>query len=484
MRAVHTLLGLALLPLLACEQRHEGFIRDAQGRALVLHGMNVSGGAKDDPQGMPWIAEADAHDLSRRWGFNVARFLIFWQHAEPQPGVYDEVYLDRVAERVRWLSDAGVHVILDMHQDVYGKQDSIGRTIGFDGAPSWALITDGLPYQQIQPWSFNYFSAAVIRAFDHFWQGDAGAHPELQRHYTAMWRHIAARFANDPAVIGYDLMNEPFAGSEYGFVVPGPLPVLLGDPARQAVFEATTLRAFSERVIAAIREVDAEKWIFYEPTLLGANWGAHASLPPPADPRPGGARVAYFPHYYSLLMEITGAYNTATDTSVRDWAQSRRGELAGTGVPLLIGEWGAGPEFQNYQQNLADCVDMADEVTSGWTYWSHDHGSWSILKSDGSETAHAHLLVRSYPQRVAGTPLAYDYDRDTRQFAMAWREEPGTSGPTEIYVPAARFYPNGFDVQMTDAPGTWSSQWDGAREVLQVTADPARGEHVIRIVPR
>jgi endoglycosylceramidase len=51
----------------------------------------------------------------------------------------------------------------------------------------------------------------VIRAFDNFWNYEE--HPELQDHYAAMWAHVAERFRDHPAVIGYDLMNEPWQGS-------------------------------------------------------------------------------------------------------------------------------------------------------------------------------------------------------------------------------------------------------------------------------
>lgn len=488
--------GSLVQPLLGCDRPHQAFVRDDQGRALVLHGMNVSGSAKgptwhfgtptQPDTGLPWITEADAHRYAEDWGFNVARYLIFWQHVEPQPGVYDDAYLDQVAERVRWLREAGVFVILDMHQDVWGKRDTSGRAIGFNGAPQWATFTDGQPFTfDTTAWAFNYFQAAVMRAFDHFWDYDQGAHPELQDRYTAMWRHVAERFRDVPNVLGYDTMNEPFPGSSYGFVVPGPLPIQLGDPAKQALWEANQLADFHRRTIAAIRSVDADGWIFVEPSMMGANEGSAAHLPKLDDPRAGEPRIAYFPHYYSLLMSISGTYTPAVDHSIADWMRERKKEAARMGAPLLIGEWGAGPEFQNHLANLQDTADMADEVTSGWTYWEHQLGGWGIVDRNNAEyVPHANILVRVYPQRVAGTILAYDYDAATRRFAMAWGDDPGVTGPTEIYVPAARFFPNGFDVELHDPPGTWSTSWDAAREVLSITTDPGTTSHVIRILPR
>lgn len=483
-------------PLLGCDHPHQAFLRDEQGRALVLHGLNVSSSAKgptwhagtpsQPDDGQPWISEADAHRIADDWGFNVVRYLIFWQHLEPQPGVYDDAYLDQVAERVGWLRDAGVYVILDMHQDVYGKRDTTGRAIGFNGAPQWATVTDGEPFQfDTTSWAFNYFQPAVMRAFDHFWDYDQGAHPELQDHYAAAWRHVAERFHDVPNVLGYDVMNEPFPGSSYGFIVPGPLPVQLGDPVKQALWEANQLADFYRRVIASIRQVDGDGWIFVEPSAIGANEGSPAHLPKLDDPRSGEPRIAYFPHYYSLLMSVSGTYSTEIDFSITDWARERTNEAKRMGTPLLIGEWGAGPEFDNYLENLEHTVAMADEVTSGWTHWSHDLGGWGIVDGANLEVkAHADILVRVYPQRVAGTILAYNYDAKTRQFAMVWGDEPGVTGATEIFIPAERFFPQGFDVELHDPPGTWSTSWDAAREVLSVTTDPGTTAHAIRIIPK
>jgi endoglycosylceramidase len=57
-------------------------------------------------------------------------------------------------------------------------------------------------------------SPAVQTGFDNFWANKPA--PDgvgIQDHYAAAWRHVAKRFANNPTVIGYDLMNEPFPGT-------------------------------------------------------------------------------------------------------------------------------------------------------------------------------------------------------------------------------------------------------------------------------
>ena len=37
-------------------------------------------------------------------------------------------------------------------------------------------------------------------------------------HFTAMWQHVAAFFADCPNLFGFDLLNEPFPGSPGGTV--------------------------------------------------------------------------------------------------------------------------------------------------------------------------------------------------------------------------------------------------------------------------
>ena len=102
---------------------------DAERRSIVLRGVNLAGAHKSAPYTDPFTP-GDYAQL-HAWGFRSLRFLITWAAVEPTQGTYDDAYLDWVAERMQWARDAGLTVVLDMHQDVYGEG------FGFDGAPRW-----------------------------------------------------------------------------------------------------------------------------------------------------------------------------------------------------------------------------------------------------------------------------------------------------------------------------------------------------------
>lgn len=468
------LLALVLLaaplaaPHCAPELPERVFLRDAQGRALVLHGVNVSGSAKGDPERLPWVGPADVARLSAEWGFNFARYLILWDALEPAPGRIDADYLDAVAERLDWFHDAGILVVLDMHQDVYS------RVFCCDGAPEWAIDDEGLPFTRSPIWWANYLQPAVMRAFDNFFdtsRDHPGLDRHLQDHYADVWKAVAARLGDHPAVLGYDPMNEPHPGSAF-----------TGTPEDLAAFDRERLQPFYERVTAAIREVDTESWIFYEPHYGLPSAGFPSYLGVPADPRPGGPRMAYFPHLYSIRLEGGGGYDPQADETLPNWEAERARELRTHRVPMLIGEFGVQDGIANGERYLAEALALADRLGSGWAYWEYNDDSYGFLNPDGSEKPKLDLLVRPYPARVAGDPVWYGYDPDRRAFALIFRDRPGVTGPTEIRVPE-RHYPDGFEVGASGAPGAWTAVWDAGRQVLEFTPDPAETRHAVWIAP-
>ena len=448
------------------------YITDEQGRALILHGVNVSNEAKVDPLRLPAIDESDAERIAIRYGFNLVRYLIFWDAIEPRPGEFNLEYLESVSEHLDFFAARGVYVVLDMHQDVYAARFCC------DGAPEWAIRDDGQPFSLQPSWFLNYFQPAVIAAFDNFWDTD-GPHADLQQHYAMSWQEVARSLGDHSAVLGYDLMNEPFPGSDVSTLE------LLGgvDPESRAPdFDRGKLQPFYERLTEAIREVDQEGWIFLEPRFGGPGNGGPSYLERFEDPRKGPSRIAYFPHLYSTNFELSQNYDAETDPFLENWARERARDMEILGGPLLIGEWGLSPHAGGADQLYRESVELADRMTSGWAYWSYDAGGWGPWNPDGSDQAHADILVRAYPRRVAGEPTSYGYDQDTRCLSLDYADRRGVQGPTEIYIPEARHYGNS-GWQLHVQAEQWTSAWDASREVLEVDIPPGGGLKRIFVTP-
>ncbi|PIZ27237.1 MAG: hypothetical protein COY46_00720, partial [Chloroflexi bacterium CG_4_10_14_0_8_um_filter_46_9] len=110
------------------------WFKDEQGRVVILRGVNVAGNSKVPP----FIPFADAAllDPLKEWGMNVIRLVLIWEAIEPEPGKYNERYIDAMETLVNAAGERGIYVILDMHQDMFSRYLNGGCG---DGAPSWAI---------------------------------------------------------------------------------------------------------------------------------------------------------------------------------------------------------------------------------------------------------------------------------------------------------------------------------------------------------
>jgi endoglycosylceramidase len=393
----------------------DGFVRAPDGRRAILRGANLAGAHKSSPY-FGFHQPTDYTSLKTDWGMNTIRFLVLWAGVEPEKGSYDEAYLDGLAERVGWARDAGLFVVLDMHQDVFGE--------GFngDGAPRWAC--DEARYAAFKPasqWFLNYLDPNVAACIDGFYASE-----ELLEHYTEAWRRVANKLVDNDAVVGFDPMNEP----QWGSAIP-------------ATFEVTKLQPFYERIVPAVREI-APHWLAFLEPGASRNIGMATQLVP----FPFGD-VVYSPHCYDSAAEQGNGFDPAARGALINKIAALAGEAASLSAALWIGEYGGRTGSPGIGAYMDANYDGAAAVAAPNVYWSYDRNTdgYGMLNDDGSaKTVLLDALVRPVPELVAGDPIRWDYDEQTRTFSFQWQPDPHVHAPTVVSVPS-RVYPNGYDVQ-------------------------------------
>jgi len=389
-----------------------GFLREPDGRAAILRGANISGAQKYAPY-LDDKTPADYVRARAEWGFNAARFLMTWAAVEPAEGVYDDAYLDAVAERIGWAAAADMVVILDMHQDIYGEG------FGFDGAPRWTC--DEAHYAAFvpqEPWYLNAANAEVQACVDEFYASD-----ERRAQFVGAWRHVAERLAGVPGVIGFDILNEPTWGTYPLFE-----------------FEQDRLAPLYADVVAAVREA-APAWVAFVEPGASRNLGFATKLVDLPY-----ANVMYAPHSYDSTAESGAGFDPTHRQQILDNVGELAYEAQTLGAGLWIGEYGGDPTAPGIVEYMTAQYDAAGQVAGSTMYWAYDKDNgYALLDPEGNEKPLLlGTLVRPYPARVAGDPVAYAFDAATSTFSFSYR--PAGALPTEIIVPD-RVYPAGYQVE-------------------------------------
>lgn len=231
-----------------------------------------------------YIAEADI-DRLKAMGFNSVRVPIHWKFFDG-----DNAEGFRLMDRlVEWARKDGVYIVIDLHCA--------------PGGQTGTNIDDSYGY----PWLYT----------------DHGA----QAHTIAVWQRIAHHYANEPIVLGYDLLNEPVP--HY--------------PQLQRYNQ--DLEPMYRRIVAAIRQVDRNHVVI----LGGAQWDSNFKV--------------FGPPFDSNSMYTFHKYWTAPDVSViRDYLDFRDKYH----VPIWLGESG-----ENKDEWIAAFVKTLEDNRVGWCFWPY-----------------------------------------------------------------------------------------------------------------
>jgi endoglycosylceramidase len=380
---------------------------------VILHGWNMVykvGSYRPEDAG---FGDDDARFLAEN-GFNTVRLGVIYKGVEATPGVYDDAYLESIERTEGILAAHGIFSLLDFHQDMYNE-----RFQG-EGFPDWAVVGDAatLPAEPRLGFPANYLGMpALNRAYDNFWLNDLATDGRtLQDAYAAAWRHVAGRFADDPHVLGYNLFNEPWPGSQYPSCTSN-----VGCP----VFDQQFLQPFSERVIAAIRQADPNTLAWYAP-LLTFDFGADTSHGDTGDAHAGFAFNMYcLAELGGAVADLGPATGPECDTGYGLTLDNAEQQSLETGDALLMTEFAATDDLSIIKR----VVELADERMISWQQWHYcgcDDPTTSgpgiqALVGDaaqpptGTNVNDQKLLVssRPYPQAVAGTPQNFGFDDAT-----------------------------------------------------------------------
>ena len=273
------------------------FFVDASGRTRFFHGFCDAGeetnrvGRFDGTNYLPTNLLQDPRNLDRlvnEFGFNAFRIGAMWAALQPTENETDHVYLEALQNATKTLGDVGAYALLDMHQDGLST-----RVHSYSGMPEWLAERSDIrhPY----PWPFKKVAhsdvtAAAGQLFQELYDNTHGGRDA----WAKAWRTFAAAFKGFPSVLGYELLNEPFAGDPWA----NPL---LWDPAYAG---SHNLAPSYEAVSRAIREEDDATVIFFEPVTWGMIW-SNRLLGSGFTTVPGGAayanRSAFSFHYYCRL---------------------------------------------------------------------------------------------------------------------------------------------------------------------------------------
>lgn len=496
-------------------------ILDRQGRVMKLRGVNVGQGGKVPPWQPIEKGDTDAFRQLHDWGFNAIRLIVTWEALEPTPGGFN---LEHLAY-IRWFLDTaqqhGIVVILDNHHN------EVSRCFGGDMAPPWAHRPGVVPQEALDK-DCRYMGwpglAELPRQlrwwadfFDGLWTPDRMS---LQDHMIWSWQRLAEVVRGHPALLGYGPLNEAhcYAGWFAGVFHP------------MAQDCEAALSDYYRRFAKAIKDVDADALIFFEPPLkmLAPDWDGKDSavVRPPVD----GA--VFSVHYYNgAELEATCDWTWRRDDCRLAEFLEATGELAADRfeAPRVLTEYGVHPCKAGALQDLQhQAVDIEDQSASAfvWNYWKHGETwgmtAWREGGEDmslvvpeiyasgpaevGTPRCVASALVRPYPMRVAGSDVRWSFDRsfqdwdgraadthhdgrpvtNTDVFTLTFRQGEG-SLDTYVWVPRRLVYGDDpsteapeFTIDVSDGQWRWAT---GEPDLVVWSTNPKVAEHRMTITP-
>lgn len=243
-------------------------------------------------------------DSMKAWGFNSVRlpmhYNLYTLPVEEEPVAGNNTWLEKgftiTDSLLAWCKANQMYLILDLHAAPGGQGNDLNISDRDPSKPS-------------------------------LWQSEAN-----QQKTIALWRRLAERYAGEPWIGGYDILNEPNWGFTDSLDRNG-LKEKSNEPLRRLLMDITK----------AIREVDQRHIIIIE----GNGWGNNYNGMLPVWDK-------------NMVLSYHKYWNNNNEDDIRHILDTRREQQ----VPVWLGETG-----ENSNTWFAQAVELLERNNIGWAWW-------------------------------------------------------------------------------------------------------------------
>ena len=412
-------------------------IYDSFGRERVFHGTNVI------YKTYPWHPLVNNFDyklsfnddditLLSNLGLNVIRLGVMWPGVEPIKGEYNMTYLNLMKKIVKKLEKNNINVIVEFHQD------ALSSYFCGEGIPDWVvkenlkILGSSFPYPLARPynktgkptksqcdlreWWKYQFSYKLSEMYQSLYTNKT-----VFGYFVSYWQILSETFKDSNNVIGYEIINEPWAGNIYRN------PLLLVPQ----IADQKNLQDFYNKIYTKIsdRLISDKKLFFFE----GVTWD---NIGTGFDKVPGGDTsqcVLAYHGYFPPNLSVDRMFNIRAKDKYK------------LGIASFMTEFGS-------PKNLSYILDQADSWLQSWAIWQYKSyagitgdGS-AFFNKDGSNSSNIPYLYRIYPQAVCGRIINFNYNLVQNTAKLLYENNPKCTAETEIFMRDAKnitIFPSG-----------------------------------------
>lgn len=310
------------------------------------------------------------------------------------------------------------------------------------------------------PFEKYFTSPEVAQTWEDFYNN----YNNGQDHLVAHWERVVTKFHNHPAVIGYDLLNEPWAANwlkDIRWLAPGK-------------FEREKLQPIWQKVSAAIRKIDTEKIIFFEGTPMPGTYPFFGGIvnqigftETPSNSKYSDREILNDHHYCCLM---SGSECDSGEPPLKDapkcanlagrklvqWAKDAKRLNTG----LFITEFGACSNSDNCGLEITGIADACDQTGTSWAYWQYkgfgdftttgDANEGLFLKSeDKKQEKKIKALVRTYAQKYQGKVIKSVFNGNNSHYLSFFDLDLSVKEFTRVYFNTDYFYKNNKDLKIS-----------------------------------